>query len=60
MKARDIYILAALFLVGCNSAPQFEVRGAITGADGETLYLEHTGLVSTEVEDSCVLNAEGN
>ena len=31
----------------------------MSGAEGEVLYLEHTGLVSTEVEDSCQLKADG-
>ena len=59
MKTKYIYILAALFLFGCNRTPVFEVRGTIADAEGETLYLEHTGLVSTEVEDSCVLAVDG-
>lgn len=51
--------LLALLAVACNRAPQFEVRGRVTGAEGEILYLEHTGLVATEVEDSCLLKADG-
>ena len=60
MKSHLIYTtLALLFLVGCQRAPQFEVRGHVADAEGETLYLEHTGLTATTVEDSCVLKADG-
>lgn len=56
----SIYCISALLLlVGCNRTPQFEVRGQISNAEGEVLYLEHTGLVNTEVEDSCLLKADG-
>lgn len=54
-----ICCLSALLMIGCQRAPQFEVRGQVSGAEGEVLYLEHTGLVSTEVEDSCRLKADG-
>ena len=52
-------ISALLLFTACSHAPQFEVRGQITGAEGEVLYLEHTGLVNTELEDSCLLKADG-
>lgn len=48
-----------MMLAGCRHAPQFEVRGLVSGAEGEMLYLEHTGLVATEAEDSCLLKADG-
>lgn len=49
-----------MLLTGCERAPRFEVRGCVTGAEGEVLYLEHTALVATEIEDSCVLKADGS
>lgn len=49
-----------LLLAACSRAPQFEVSGTITDAEGETLYLEHTGLTATEVEDSCLLSSDGS
>ena len=55
----SISLFAALLLTACARTPQFEVSGQITGAEGETLFLEHTGLIATEVEDSCDLNADG-
>lgn len=60
MKLQCLYIAAALLLTGCARPPQFEVRGNIAHAEGETLYLEHTGLIATEHIDSCVLTADGH
>ena len=60
MKSQWLYCaVAVLVCVGCARTPQFEVRGSIGGAEGETLYLEHTALTSTTVEDSCVLKGDG-
>jgi len=52
-------VAALLLLTACGRAPQFEVRGRIAGAEGEVLYLEHTALSGTTVEDSCLLKADG-
>lgn len=60
MKRIGIFFALCLLLTACNHTPQFEVTGTITGADGETLYLEHTALMQTDIIDSCVLNADGN
>ncbi len=51
--------IAALVLTACQRAPQFNVRGRLTGAEGEVLYLEHTALTNTTIEDSCLLMADG-
>lgn len=59
MKRICLYLCAVLLLAGCKHAPQFEVRGQLSDAEGETLFLEHTGLLATEVEDSCELNSDG-
>lgn len=60
MTKRSIFVVVtALLFAGCSKSPRFEVRGNVAGAEGEVLYLEHTGLVATEVEDSCVLSAAG-
>lgn len=53
-------ISALLLLTACHRAPQFEVRGQLSGAEGEVLYLEHTALTGTTIEDSCLLTAEGD
>lgn len=60
MRHSYILLCAGLLLAACHRAPQFEVTGHISGAEGETLYLEHTGLLQTDVIDSCVLTAGGD
>ena len=52
-------LTVVVVLSACSRSPQFEVRGEVRGAEGQTLYLEHTGLLMTEVEDSCQLTADG-
>lgn len=52
-------LIIALFVVSCDSTPSFSVSGTITNAAGETLYLEHTGLITTTTIDSCVLKSDG-
>lgn len=59
MKRIGIIVCLGLLLVSCQRTPQFEVSGIITGAKGEVLYLEHTGLTATEVLDSCVMAENG-
>ena len=55
-----ILFVFVLALIGCQHTPTFTVEGTITHANGETLYLEHTGLVKTTALDSCVLDANGD
>ena len=55
-----IFFVFALALIGCQHIPTFTIEGKITHANGETLYLEHTGLVKTTALDSCVLDANGD
>lgn len=54
------FLSVALLLVSCHPSPRFSVSGAISHAEGETLYLEHTQLTKTIVLDSCVLKADGS
>lgn len=54
-----ILFVFVLALIGCQHTPTFTIEGTITHANGETLYLEHTGLVKTTALDSCVLDANG-
>lgn len=55
------YIILSLVmaLVACQRTPMFTVEGTVSNAEGEMLYLEHTGLVKTVVVDSCTLKADG-
>ena len=60
MKHITLYILlVAGILSGCQHKPAFTVAGHITGAEGDTLYLEHTALLSTNTVDSCIISADG-
>ena len=60
MRHLLIYLLlAAGILVSCQRTPQFTIDGVISNAEGATLYLEHTALLSTTTIDSCTLTAEG-
>lgn len=52
-------VLAAAVLSGCRVDNRFEVSGDITGADGETAYLEHVELLATTAVDSCELREDG-
>lgn len=54
-----LYCIAAMVLAGCEKTPRFEVKGTLTDAAGETLYLEHTALDATTVADSCLLDESG-
>lgn len=56
------YLIAgiALFgLVACNSADQFKIAGTVENAAKETMYLEHIGLLKTDMLDSVVLSKDG-
>ena len=55
-----ILFVFVLALIGCQHTPTFTIEGTITHANGETLYLEHTGLIKTTALDSCVLDANGD
>ena len=48
-----------MVLAGCAKTPHFEVRGTLTGAEGEMLYLEHMALDATTTVDSCKLDVSG-
>ena len=61
MKSQYIFLaLIATLFVACQHSPQFSVSGILDGAEGETLYLEHTALTHTTPMDSCVLDENGN
>ena len=61
MKSQYICLaLVATLFVACQHSPQFSVSGILDGAEGETLYLEHTALAHTTPMDSCVLDENGD
>ena len=53
-----VLLAALLALTGCNNN-SFRVSGHVDNAYGETLYLEHLGLLKTEVIDSVILPQNG-
>ena len=44
--------LFLLLFCSCDRTPKFTAKGVVTGADGQTLYLEHVGVGSVETLDS--------
>lgn len=52
--------LATAALTACNTQPSFTVEGAVSGAEGKTLYLEASTLSGILPLDSAQLDAEGN
>lgn len=55
--------LALVFalLVACGtSEKQFTIEGNVSGADGQTLYLDHSSLAGLQLADSARLGADGH
>lgn len=57
MKKLIILAAAALMLAGCGK--KFTVSGEVSDAAGETIYLEHCGLLQNQVIDSAVIKSTG-
>lgn len=55
-----ILFLVVLGLFACDSKDNFKINGTIADANKKTLYLEHIGLVKTEVLDSVKLDKDGD
>lgn len=54
-------LLACLMVSACaKRGPSFEVNGTISGAEGQTLYLEHQTLEGIVPEDSVALPSNGS
>lgn len=57
---KHLIIAITLFgLIACNSSDKFKIKGKITNADKETVYLEHIGLIKTSTLDSVKLTTAG-
>lgn len=63
MKSLHLKIIIFSFLltgiVSCNQSNTFTVEGVIDGGEGETIYLEHTGLSASTLLDSMVVRSNG-
>ncbi|MCD8264717.1 MAG: AhpC/TSA family protein [Tannerellaceae bacterium] len=51
--------LILLLFTACEKKSDFTVKGVVSGADGQTMYLENVGISSVEVLDSVKLSAAG-
>ncbi len=51
--------LLAILLTGCNKKSEFTVKGVVSGADGQMIYLENVGIASIETLDSVKLSGTG-
>lgn len=62
MKKLGIIIssIILLFATSCSETPQFKVKGSISDAEGQMLYIEHADIVGNQPLDSVRLNARGS
>jgi len=60
MKKSILLLFCLTALLSCNQNKRFQVSGFVKDADGEILYIEHTGLLETKVLDSVELDAKGD
>lgn len=51
--------ICILLFTGCNNTSDFMVKGVVSGADGQTMYLENVGISNVELMDSVKLTAAG-
>lgn len=66
-KSQSVIGVWLLFVVGicillftaCNNTSDFTVKGVVSGADGQTMYLENVGISNVELIDSVKLTAAG-
>lgn len=52
-------LLMLLLFTGCRDASHFTVKGVVSGADGQVMYLENVGVSTVELLDSVRLTAAG-
>lgn len=59
MKKAIYFILLTALITSCIKNDKFTVKGTVEGGSGETIYLEHTGLLKTTLLDSAEINSKG-
>lgn len=62
MKTLHVYIglfIALLLTASCQKEKNFKIEGVVSGADGQTLYLENVGISTVTTLDSTKLNTAG-
>lgn len=61
LKSSSILVVLVLLLAtSCKNEPHFVVEGIVSGAHGDTLYLEKRGLTKITVLDSAVIAEDGS
>ena len=51
--------ICILLFTACNNTSDFTVKGVVSGADGQIMYLENVGISNVETLDSVKLTAAG-
>lgn len=51
--------ICLLLFAACNNASEYTVKGVVSGADGQTMYLENVGVSTVQTLDSVKLTAAG-
>ena len=64
MKHVSIHLFAVLSLLigsftACDNQSEFTVKGVVSDADGQVMYLENVGVSNVTLMDSVKLNAAG-
>lgn len=60
MKKLVALVLSVFLITSCHNSDRFKVSGVVKSAEGYTLYIEHTGLVNTEILDSVKIKSDGS
>lgn len=58
LRLIPVFVLM-LMLAGCKGKTEFTAKGVVSGAEGQTLFLENVGVSSIETLDSIKLTATG-
>lgn len=51
--------ICLLLFAACDNASEYAVKGVVSGADGQTMYLENVGVSTVQTLDSVKLTAAG-
>lgn len=54
-----VFSICLLLFTACGKTSDFTVKGVVSGADGQTMYLENVGVSAIETLDSVKLTAAG-
>lgn len=54
-----IFGICMLLFTACNNTSDFTVKGVVSGAEGQTMYLENVGISNVELLDSVKLTSAG-